>query len=87
MDKDIGKLLNYRALLRHPAYHNEWTMSSANEFGRLANGISGRVKGTNTIRFIRKKDIPKDQVKDVTYGQFVCTIQPEKKEPNCTRPR
>eukprot|EP00804_Cyclotella_cryptica_P011511 CCRYP_017065-RA/>CCRYP_017065-RA protein AED:0.33 eAED:0.33 QI:0/0/0/1/0/0/3/0/481 len=84
MDHDTGKLLNYRALLRHPAYHDNWTTSSANEFGRLANGIGSRVKGTNTIRFIRKRDIPKDRIKDVTYGQFVCTIQPEKKEPDHT---
>jgi hypothetical protein len=85
MDHDTGKLLNYRALLRHPAYHDDWTKSSANEFGRLANGVGGRIKGTNTIRFIQKRDIPKDRIKDVTYGQFVCTIRPEKKEPNRTR--
>ena len=52
LDQDTGTLLNYRALLRHPAYHDDWTKSSANEFGRLANGVGGRVKGTNTIRFI-----------------------------------
>eukprot|EP00804_Cyclotella_cryptica_P019044 CCRYP_014460-RA/>CCRYP_014460-RA protein AED:0.28 eAED:0.28 QI:0/0/0/1/1/1/3/0/673 len=67
------------------AYHNNWTKSSANKFGCLANSVGGRVKGTNTIRFIRKRDIPKDRLKDVTYGQFVCNIQPEKKEPNHTR--
>eukprot|EP00804_Cyclotella_cryptica_P028836 CCRYP_008420-RA/>CCRYP_008420-RA protein AED:0.29 eAED:0.29 QI:0/0/0/1/1/1/4/0/762 len=44
----------------------------------------GRIKGTNTIRFIRKRDIPKNRLKDITYGQFVCTIRPEKKEPNRT---
>eukprot|EP00804_Cyclotella_cryptica_P013547 CCRYP_012910-RA/>CCRYP_012910-RA protein AED:0.33 eAED:0.31 QI:0/0/0/1/1/1/2/0/567 len=85
MDHDTCKLLNYRAILRHPAYHDNWTTSSANEFGQLASGVGGRVKGTNTIRFIRKQDIPKDRIKDITYGQFVCTIQPEKKEPNRTR--
>eukprot|EP00804_Cyclotella_cryptica_P010817 CCRYP_008749-RA/>CCRYP_008749-RA protein AED:0.21 eAED:0.21 QI:0/0/0/1/1/1/3/0/823 len=84
MDQHTGKLLNYRALLRHPAYHNDWTKSSANEFGCLTNDVGGRIKGTNTICFIRKRDIPKDRLKDVTYGQFVCTIRPEKKEPNRT---
>eukprot|EP00804_Cyclotella_cryptica_P018978 CCRYP_006477-RA/>CCRYP_006477-RA protein AED:0.43 eAED:0.43 QI:0/-1/0/1/-1/1/1/0/197 len=34
MDQDTGTLLNYRVLLRHPAYHDSWTKSSANEFGR-----------------------------------------------------
>eukprot|EP00804_Cyclotella_cryptica_P006027 CCRYP_000266-RA/>CCRYP_000266-RA protein AED:0.28 eAED:0.30 QI:0/0/0/1/1/1/3/0/662 len=28
---------------------------------------------------------PKDRLKDITYGQFVCTIRPEKKEPYRTR--
>eukprot|EP00804_Cyclotella_cryptica_P024508 CCRYP_014628-RA/>CCRYP_014628-RA protein AED:0.32 eAED:0.32 QI:0/0/0/1/1/1/2/0/458 len=66
MDHVTGKLLNYCALLHHPAYHDDWTTSSANEFGRLANGVGGRVKGTNTIQFIRKRGIPKDRIKDVT---------------------
>jgi hypothetical protein len=86
MDKTTGKLLNYRQLIRHPAYHADWTLSSANEFGRLANGVGGRIKNpTNTIKFIPKSAIPKDRRKDVTYGSFVCTVRPEKKEPNRTR--
>ena len=69
MDADTGKLLNYKQLLRNPKYNKKWTTSSANEFGRLANGVGGRIKKpTNTIRFIRKSDIPKDRRKDVTYG-------------------
>eukprot|EP00804_Cyclotella_cryptica_P012280 CCRYP_013858-RA/>CCRYP_013858-RA protein AED:0.31 eAED:0.31 QI:0/0/0/1/0/0.5/2/0/562 len=43
MDQHTGKLLNYRALLRHPAYHDNWTKSSANKFGCLAKGIGGRI--------------------------------------------
>ena len=81
---DTGKLLNYCQLLRHPAYHEDWTISSANEFGLLANGVGGRVKGTNMIRFICKCDIPKDCLHDVTYGQFVCSVHPKKSEPNHT---
>jgi hypothetical protein len=37
------------------------------------------------IKFIRKKEIPRDRIKDIVYGQFVCTVRPEKKEPNWTR--
>jgi hypothetical protein len=86
MDKRSGRMLNYRQLLRHPDYKIDWSLSSANEFGRLANGVGGRIKNpTNTIRFIRREDIPKDRRKDVTYGQFVCTVRPEKAEPNRTR--
>ena len=85
MDKTSGKMLNYRQLMRHPDYKGPWSLSSANEFGRLANGVGGRIKGTNTIKFICLADIPKDRRKDITYGQFVCTIRPEKAEPNQTR--
>jgi len=85
MDKATGKMLNYRQLLRHPAYNADWTLSSANEFGRLANGVGGRVQGTNTITFISKSAVPRDRRKDVTYGTFVCTVRPEKKEPSRTR--
>ena len=85
MDKTTGKLLNYHQLLHPPTYHEEWTLSSANEFEWLTNGIGGRIKGTNTILFIHKYDISKTHICDVTYGQFVCTIRPEKTEPNHTR--
>ena len=86
LDKESGKLLNYRQLLQHPKYKKEWSLSSANEFGRLAQGVGGRIKNpTNTIRFIRENEIPKERRKDVTYGSFVCTVRPEKAEPNRTR--
>jgi hypothetical protein len=39
LDKDTGKLLNYRQLLVHPKYRKDWSISSANEFGRLAQGV------------------------------------------------
>ena len=86
MDADTGKLLNYRQLLRNSKYREAWSLSSANEFGRLANGIGGRIKNpTNTIEFIFQHEVPTDRMKDVTYGQFVCTVRPEKAEPNRTR--
>eukprot|EP00804_Cyclotella_cryptica_P030543 CCRYP_014824-RA/>CCRYP_014824-RA protein AED:0.46 eAED:0.46 QI:0/-1/0/1/-1/1/1/0/105 len=82
--KSTGKLLNYHQLLQHPVYQGDWTISSANEFGCLAQGVGCRIKGTDTIRFLRKSDIPQDRRKDVTYGRFVCTVRPEKAEPNRT---
>jgi hypothetical protein len=55
-------------------------------FGRrLAQGIGGRIKGTDTIRFIHKWEIPADRLKDVTYIKFVCNVRTEKKDPNRTR--
>jgi hypothetical protein len=44
MDADTGKLLNYRQLMRSMKYREAWSFSLANEFGRLANGIGGRIK-------------------------------------------
>ena len=80
MDQDTGKLLNYLQLLSDPKYRKDWSVAAANEFGRLAQGVGNRVKGTNTIKFVRKDQIPSSRKKDVTYRQFVCTIRNEKKE-------
>ena len=85
LDPETGKLLEYRQLLRHPKFKEAWNISAANEFGRLAQGIKGRVKATDTIKFIRKNEIPADRLKDVTYLQFVCQVRTEKDEPNRTR--
>jgi len=75
MDADTGKLLNYRQLTRNTKYRKAWSLSSANEFGRLANGIDGRIKNpTNTIEFIFQHEVPTERMKEVTYGQFVCTV-------------
>ena len=72
LDEQTGQLLNYKQLMRDPKYKKNWSTSSANEFGRLANGVEGCIKNpTNTIRFIRRKDIPGSRRKDVTYGYFV----------------
>ncbi len=43
MDTDTGKLLNYRQLRRSTKYRQAWSLSSANKFGRLANGIGSRI--------------------------------------------
>jgi hypothetical protein len=62
MDADTGKLLNYRQLMRSTKYKKAWSLSLANKFGRLANGISGRIMNpTNTIEFIYQHEVPKEQ--------------------------
>ena len=68
----------------HPKYEGKWQVSSANKFGYLANGVGGRIKGTNTIKFIKMQNVPKDRMKDLTYGQFFCMVRPEKAEQNRT---
>jgi hypothetical protein len=84
MDKETGRLFNYRQLLRSLKHKKAWSMSAANKFGPLAQGVGGQIKGTNTIKFIHQHEVPADRMKDVTYGQFVCTERSEKTETNCT---
>ena len=86
MDKQTGRLLKYKQLMQNPKYKKNWSTFSANEFGHLANGVKGRIKNTtNTIRFIRRKDIPGYRRKGVTYGSFVCNVRNEKAEKDRTR--
>jgi len=68
MDADTSKLLNYRQLMRNTKYREAWSLSSAKEFGRLANGIvGGRIKNpTNTIEFIFQHEVPTEWMKDIT---------------------
>jgi hypothetical protein len=84
-DDESGKLLKYRQLITHPKYREVWMHSSANEFGRLAQGVGGRVQGTNTIYFVHKHQVPSDRWKDITYAKFVCELKPNKKEVHRTR--
>jgi hypothetical protein len=85
MDKETGRLLNYQQLLRSRKHKKAWSILAANKFGRLAQGVGGQIKGTNTIKFIHQHEVPADRMKDVTYGQFVCMECPEKTETNRTR--
>ena len=46
--------------------------SFVNELGKLSQGIR-TVKGTNTVIFVSKTQVPKD--KKVTYGKIVCELE------------
>jgi hypothetical protein len=52
--------------------------STENESGRLAQGLKRGVKGMNTIKFIRRKDVPTGR--KATYGSFVVDIKAHKEE-------
>ena len=43
------------------------------------------MEGTNTIFFVKYDEIPKDRIKDVTYGRIVVDYRPQKSEPHRTR--
>ena len=67
IDETTGESLEYRDLIKRPDLRDVWFHSLANELGRLAQGIRD-IKGTNTIFFIPKSGIPKDRLREVTYG-------------------
>lgn len=85
IDKDTGAAMEYRHLMKSAKHRPTWTRSFANELGRLAQGVGKRIKGTNTIQFISKHEIPQDRQKDVTYGRLCVDYRPQKKEPERTR--
>jgi hypothetical protein len=51
---DTGSLLKHSELIILLRYKIRWMRSTANEIGRLAQGLKRGVKGTNTINFIRR---------------------------------
>ena len=78
-----GHVMEYKELIKDPHTKEVWLKSSANEFGRLAQGVGGRIKGTNTIKFINHKKVPRGRT--VTYARFVCELRPMKAEVERTR--
>ena len=78
-----GVLQEFRHLIKGPD-KEIWTKSLANEFGRLAQGVSKRIKGTNTMYFIPKEEVP-FKTKKVIYPKTVCDICPSKAETHRTR--
>ena len=90
-DEDTGKMLDYKKLVNHNKKETRewWQRLSANEFGKLMKGTgynangTQRVKGSSTLHFIHKKDVPKG--KKITYARFCCDIRLQKDENNRTR--
>ena len=83
-EPSVGKALEYRDLIKHPATQATWLISGANEFGRLAQGIPSRnIQGTDTIKFIFYHEMPDGRV--ATYARFVCDIREQKAERERTR--
>eukprot|EP00956_Cyclotella_meneghiniana_P038365 scaffold152976_cov64-Cyclotella_meneghiniana.AAC.2 len=86
MDDETGELLEYRQLMKNHKYKRTWGTAFGNEIGQLAQGIPGRVEGTNTFFFIKQDEIPTNRQKDVTYARICCNVRPEKvNEPNRCR--
>ena len=78
IDGETGKSLEYYHLIKCPKYKEEWGISFGNEIGRLCQGTEGRAAGTDTMFCIDKSKVPKDHVKDVTYGKINCHYREQK---------
>jgi hypothetical protein len=72
---DTGKSLKHQERITMLWYKIKWMRSTANEIHSLYK--------TNTIRFIRKTDIPPGR--KATYGLFVVDIKEHKEESERTR--
>ena len=71
IDDATGISLEYGALSRGPD-KEMWITSLANDFGRLAQGVGNRIRGNDTMFFIRPTKIPKGR--KVTYLRLVATV-------------
>ena len=71
LNEETGEIMEYRQLMKSPKYRNLYKHSYIKELGRLAQDIPDVVKGTNTIFFIDKADVPTERWKDITYGRVV----------------
>ncbi len=60
LDMDTRKLMEMKHLLVNPKYKEVWGKSYTTELGRLAQGIPGVSKGTDTIVFIQRDEVPID---------------------------
>ena len=67
LNEETGELVEYRHLIGNPKYRELWQSSYGDEIGRLAQGMPGRVEGTDTIFFIKKKDVLAHRWRDITY--------------------
>jgi hypothetical protein len=84
LDMNTGKLLEMWHLLVNPKYKELWGKSHTTELGRLAQGIPGISKGTDTIVFIARDEIPFARLKDITCGCVCANYCPKKDDPNRT---
>ena len=76
--------IEYWKIIRNPKHIPLWIKYSANDLGRLLQGIDGRLDGTNTTCFIQHDTIHKNIRKYVTYELIVVNFRPQKDDPYCT---
>ena len=71
LDEDTSKLMEMIHIMKNPKCRELWGKLYGNKLGCLAQGIPGRVEGTDTIFFIDKQYIPTARWLDVTCGRVI----------------
>lgn len=69
--------MNYWELI-NGTYRDLWLRSMANNIGQLAQWVGGRIDDTNTVFFVKHKDVPNYFM--VAYCKKEATIRPTKSE-------
>ena len=67
--------MEYKHLMKREENRDIWGKYYGNELRRLAQGIGDNIKGTDTIIFTTKQNIPFERRRDITYGQIVCNYR------------
>ena len=86
VDEETGRRLEYRHLIEHPYFRDDWLKSGANEFYRLFQESktepdrTKRIKGTNTLFWINIEQVSKN--KTTMYARVVVDKRPDKEEVN-----
>ena len=80
-DKNTEAKLKNLVLVKQPEIKYRLMSSLATEIERLAQGILD-IKGTNSIYFIIKSEIPQEKLKESSYGRFVVDYKPNKAKKN-----
>jgi hypothetical protein len=73
-----GANMEYRGLISDEETFPTWDRAAENEFGRLAQGVGGRIEEPNEIFCIPRSAVPRN--KTGTYGRFVVDVRPHKEE-------
>jgi hypothetical protein len=83
IDADTGKSYEHAQLIRGEN-KTEWIYSTANEFGRLTDGVNPHMlSGSKTIPYIHHHALPPGR--QATYSRFVATERPHKAENKSVR--
>ena len=78
--------MEWKELVSNPLTSTDWTLSTSNKLGRMAQGVRKNndgtpcTKSTDKIFFIPYSKVPRGR--KLTFMQKVCTYRPDRSESN-----